>query len=139
MYGSEHGFGFNEGDLAGVISVTLPKRTILQRTVAMFSFVEVGVIFLSILPILWFVRRSVIVPVRKITHVAESISKGKEAEIDAEQLSPDSANEVDQLTLAMSRMRSSFAIAMRKMKEAREATKKAEAYARKLEKQNLEK
>lgn len=135
VYGAEHGFGFKEGDLAGVISVTLPKRTVMQSTLAMFSFVEAGVIFMSILPILWFVRRSVILPVRKITHVAESISKGKEAQIDAAQLSPESANEIDQLTLAMSRMRSSFSIAMRKMKEAREEAKKAEQYAQDLEKQ----
>jgi len=134
IYGSEHGFGFKEGDLAGVISVTLPKRTMMQSTLTLFSFVEVGVIFMSILPILWFVRRSVILPVRKITQVAESISKGREADIDAAQLSPESANEIDQLTLAMSRMRSSFSIAMRKMKEAREEAKRVEEYAQELEK-----
>lgn len=134
VYGSERGFGFKEGDLAGVISVTLPKRTVLQSTLAMFSFAEAAVIFLSILPILWFVRQAVILPVRKITHVAESISKGKEAEIDAAHLSPESVNEIDQLTLAVSRMRSSFSIAMRKMKEAREAAKKAEQHAQELEK-----
>ncbi len=134
VYGAERGFGFKEGDLAGVISVTLPKRSLLQSTLSMFSFIEVGVIFLSIIPILWFVRHSVIKPVKKITQVAESISKGKEAEIDADQLSPDSANEIDQLTLAMSRMRSSFAIAMKKMHEARDNAKKAVQYAKKLEK-----
>lgn len=133
IYGSENGFGFKEGDLAGVISVTLPKRNIVQSTLTMFSFVEVGVILLSILPILWFVRRSVILPVRRITHVAESISKGREAEIDAEKLSPESPNEIDQLTLAMSRMRFSFTIAMKKMKEARESAKNAEHYAQELE------
>jgi methyl-accepting chemotaxis protein len=135
VYGSENGFGFQEGDLAGVISVTLPKRTVVQSTLAMFSFAEAAIIFISILPILWFVRRAVILPVRKITLVTESISKGKEAEIDAAQLSPESANEIDQLTLAVSRMRSSFSIAMKKMKEAREAAKNAEQYAQELEKQ----
>lgn len=133
VYGAEHGFGFKEGDLAGVISVTLPKRTVLQSTLTMFSFAEAGVIVLSILPILWFVRRSVLIPVRKITQVAESISKGREAEIDAEKLSPESPNEIDQLTLAMSRMRFSFTIAMRKMREAREIAKKAEQHAQDLE------
>ncbi len=129
VYGAEHGFGFKEGDVAGVISVTLPKKTLLESTFSMFSFVEAGVIIMSILPILWFIRRSVILPVRRITHVAESISKGKEAEIDAANLSPDSRNEIDQLTLATSRMRASFAIAMRKMKEARETANKAVKYA----------
>lgn len=134
VYGAERGFGFKEGDLAGVISVTLPRRSLLQSTLSMFSFLEVGVIFLSIVPILWFVRHSVIKPVRKITQVAESISKGKDADIDAAQLSPDSANEIDQLTLAMSRMRSSFSIAMKKMHEARDNAKKAVQYAKNLEK-----
>lgn len=134
VYGSENGFGFKEGDLAGVISVTLPKRTIVQSTLTMFSFAEAAIIFISILPILWFVRKAVILPVRRITFVAESISKGKEADIDAAELSPESANEIDQLTLAVSRMRSSFSIAMKKMKEAREAAKHAEQYAQELEK-----
>ncbi len=134
VYGSENGFGFKEGDLAGVISVTLPKRTIVQSTLTMFSFAEAAIIFISILPILWFVRKAVILPVRRITFVAESISKGKEADIDAAELSPESPNEIDQLTLAVSRMRSSFSIAMKKMKEAREAAKNAENYAQDLEK-----
>ncbi len=134
VYGSENGFGFKEGDLAGVISVTLPKRTIVQSTLTMFSFAEAAIIFISILPILWFVRKAVILPVRRITFVAESISKGREADIDAAELSPESANEIDQLTLAVSRMRSSFSIAMKKMKEAREAAKNAEKYAQDLEK-----
>lgn len=98
----------------------------------MLSFLEATIIMLSILPILWFVHRGVIVPVRKITHVAESISKGQDADIDASALSPDSRNEIDQLTLATSRMRSSFSIAMRKMKEARAAANKATKYAQAL-------
>lgn len=134
VYGSENGFGFKEGDVAGVISVTLPKKTLVESTKSMFSFIEAGVIFLSILPILWFVRRSVIIPVRKITHVAESISRGHDADIDASNLSPDSPNEIDQLTLATSRMRASFAIAMRKMKEARATANKAVKYAQNVKK-----
>lgn len=138
VYGAQRGFGFKEGDVAGVISVTLPKKTLLQSTFSMISLIEVGVIVLSILPILWFIHRSVIVPVRRITHVADSISKGKDAPIDAADLSPDSRNEIDQLTLATSRMRSSFSIAMRKMKEARSAANKATRYAKSLEKKGEE-
>lgn len=133
VYGGERGFGFEEGDVAGVISVTLPKKTLLQSTFSMISLLEVGVIVLSILPILWFIRHSVIVPVRRITFAADSISKGQDANIDAADLSPDSRNEIDQLTLATSRMRSSFSIAMRKMKEARTAANKAKKYAKSLQ------
>lgn len=136
VYGAERGFGFSEGDVAGVISVTLPRKSLLESTISMFSVIEVGVIFLSILPILWFIRYSVILPVRRITHVAESISKGKDAVIDASDLSPESNNEIHQLTLATSRMRSSFAIAMRKMKEARETANKAVKYAKSVQKKD---
>lgn len=132
IYGAERGFGFREGDVAGVISVTLPKKTLFASTLSMFSLIEVGIIFLSILPILWFVRRSIIVPVKELTNAAESISRGQESDVDISRVPPDSQNEIHQLMVATSRMRSSFNIATRKMNEARAQADKAMRYARSL-------
>lgn len=132
IYGAERGFGFREGDVAGIISVTLPKKNLYASTLSMFSLIEVGVIFLSILPILWFVRRSIIVPVKELTNAAESISRGQESDVDISRVPQDSQNEIHQLMVATSRMRSSFTIATRKMNEARAQADKAIRYARSL-------
>ncbi len=132
IYGSDGGFGFKEGDVAGIISVTLPKKNLWQSTMSMFSLVEVGIIFLSILPIMWFVRRAIIVPVKTLTAAADNISKGQEADVDISAVPQNSQNEIHQLMLATARMRSSFTIATRKMKEARAQTDKAIRYAKAL-------
>lgn len=48
-------------------------------------------------------------------------------------LNPDSRNEIDQLKLATSRMKTSFNIAIRKMKEARVTAQKAVKVAKSLQ------
>jgi methyl-accepting chemotaxis protein len=124
-YGSENGFGFNVGDVAGIISVTIPQRSLLTGAVSVFGLLELIAIFVSIGIILWFIRRNIILPVSRLTEVAEKISRGEEAELDTSTLSSESKNEIDQLTLATSRMSKSFSLSMRKTTEARTAAKQA--------------
>ena len=133
-YGNENGFGFKEGDLAGVISVTLPKKSLLKSTVSVFSLIILAVILLSIVPILWFLRRAVISPVKSLTALAEQISKGQTTDIDTNHIPLDSRNEIHQLMLATSRMRSSFSITLRKLKETRAHADKVTRYAKSLQK-----
>jgi len=124
-YGNKNGFGFAEGDVAGIISVTIPKRRLLGGSVSVFGAAELGAIVLSILLILWFIRRSIINPVRELTRVAELISRGQPAELNTTQINAASGNEIDQLKLATSRMNTSFALAMRKTHEARKKAQQA--------------
>jgi HAMP domain-containing protein len=136
-YGSENGFGFKVGDVAGIISVTIPQRSLLSGAVSVFGFLELLAIFASVGVILWFVRRTIIVPVSELTQVAEKISRGEEAELDTKTVNSKSKNEIDQLTLATSRMSKSFSLSMRKTKEARlkaqQAIKVAQALKTKYE------
>lgn len=123
-YGNERGFGFKTGDVAGVISVTLPKRSVFERTFSLINAAEMTVIFLSILPMLWFIRRAIILPIREITHAADEISRGKDVHVDVTDTVAGSKNEIHTLKIATARMRNSFIIALRKMREARSQTDK---------------
>jgi methyl-accepting chemotaxis protein len=138
-YGSENGFGFEEGDLAGIISVTIPQRNILAGSVSLFGIVEISAIALSILLILWFVRRTIIRPVHELTEMANSISRGQETDLDVSSIPLSSRNEIDQLKLATSRMKTSFNLSIRKVKEARSAAQKAIRVAKALKAQQSEK
>jgi methyl-accepting chemotaxis protein len=119
VYGNEHGFGFKTGDVAGVISVTLPKRNIFESAISLINAVEMAVIFLSILPMMWFIRRAIILPIKQITHAADEISRGKDVHVDVTDTVADTKNEIHTLKIATARMRNSFIIAVRKMREAR--------------------
>ncbi len=138
-YGSENGFGFEAGDLAGIISVTIPQRNLLAGTVSLFGMVEILAIALSILVILWFVRRTIIQPVGVLTQMADNISKGQETELDVSSIPLNSRNEIDQLKLATSRMKTSFNLSIRKVKEARAAAQQAIKVAKTLKAQQEQK
>jgi len=119
VYGNEHGFGFKTGDVAGVISVTLPKRSVFQSAFSWINAIELLIILLSILPMIWFIRRAIILPIKHITHAADEISRGKDVHVDVTDTAADSKNEIHTLKIATARMRNSFVIALRKMREAR--------------------
>ena len=138
-YGRENGFGFTEGDVAGIISVTIPQRNIFSGAVSVFGGLEILAIGFSVLLILWFVRRQIILPVKSITENAEKISKGESADISTEGISSASNNEIDQLTLATSRMATSFTLAMRKMTESRKAAQQAIKVAKALKAERQQK
>ncbi|TVZ37504.1 HAMP domain-containing protein [Alteromonadaceae bacterium 2753L.S.0a.02] len=131
-YGRDNGFGFKEGDIAGIISVTLPRKSLFDSSLSIVSLIEVLVIVLSIVPILWFVRRAVLLPVKRLTHAAEQISKGQETDYDIANVPNKSSNEIHQLMMATARMKNSFNIAMKKMNEARAQANKAIKYAKAL-------
>jgi len=134
-YGRNNGFGFKEGDVAGIISVTIPQRNLLGGAVSVFGFIEVVAVFGSVLLILWFVRRQIILPVREITTTAEKISKGESPELVTKGIDSSSANEIDQLTLATNRMATSFSLALKKMAESRKAANQAIKVAKALKAQ----
>ena len=134
-YGSENGFGFKVGDVAGIISVTIPQRNLISGAVSVFGIIEVLTIAASILLILWFVRLQIISPVTEITALAEKISKGEPADLETNQINSESKHEIDQLKLATGRMATSFALAMKKMTESRKAAAQAVKVAKALKEQ----
>lgn len=132
QYGRENGFGFQVGDVAGIISVTIPQRNILTGAVSVFGLIEIAAIVLSVLVILWFVRRQIIAPVSELTLVAEKISKGESVELDTSTIAKSSKNEIDQLKLATGRMATSFSLSVKKMYEYRQSAAKAIKVAKEL-------
>jgi len=123
-YGAEHGFGFKEGDVAGVISVTIPANPLYMKALNFVGLKEIALIFASFVIALWFVRSAIILPIKKLTEAAHDVSTGKETLIDTSGIDVNTGNEIHQLTLALSRMRNSTYLAMKKMREARAEAEK---------------
>lgn len=120
-YGTQRGFGFKAGDLAGVISVTIPSRKLYESIWGFVGIKELALILTSIVLALWFVRSALLVPIKRLTEAAHDISTGKDTHIDTEGIDTNTNNELHQLTLAISRMKNSTNIAMKKMREAKTA------------------
>lgn len=123
-YGSEHGFGFKEGDVAGVISVSIPANPLYMKALNFVGVKELALILVPFMIALWFVRSAVVAPIKKLTQAAQDVSTGKETPIDTAHIEGDTRNEIHQLTLAVSRMRNSTYLAMKKMRDARAETEK---------------
>lgn len=123
-YGSEHGFGFKEGDVAGVISVSIPANPLYMKALNFVGVKEILLILVPFIIALWFVRSSIISPIKKLTEAAHDVSTGKETPIDTSGIDINTSNEIHQLTLALSRMRNSTQLAMKKMREARAEAEK---------------
>jgi HAMP domain-containing protein len=123
-YGKEKGFGFKEGDLAGVISVTIPTEKIWTGILKFVGFAEIALIVSSMAIFMLMVRLWVVLPIRKLTQAAQDISLGKDVSMDSAALSEGTRNEIHQLTQALNRLRSSMQISIKKMREARELVAK---------------
>lgn len=123
-YGAEHGFGFKEGDVAGVISVSIPANPLYMKALNFVGVKEILLILVPFIIALWFVRSSIISPIKKLTEAAHDVSTGKETPIDTSGIDINTSNEIHQLTLALSRMRNSTHLAMKKMREARAEAEK---------------
>ncbi|MDZ7923696.1 MAG: DUF3365 domain-containing protein [Marinagarivorans sp.] len=139
-YGEKNGFGFMEGDLAGVISVTIPSRKLYFNVLSFVGVKEIVIVIFSIFIVLLFVRIALINPIKKLTSAAHDISTGKETPINIDGIAENSRNEIHQLSLALNRMRTSSQVAIKKMREAEATTKdilaKAKAAIAKLKRDN---
>lgn len=118
-YGSERGFGFKEGDVAGVISVSIPENPLYLRALHFVGVKEALLILVPLMIALWFVRSAVISPIKKLTETAHDVSMGKEATVEIDGIDLNTRNEIHQLTLALNRMKNSTQLALKKMREAR--------------------
>ncbi|GGY72989.1 hypothetical protein GCM10011613_17520 [Cellvibrio zantedeschiae] len=123
-YGSEHGFGFKEGDVAGVISVSIPANPLYMKALNFVGIKEIVLILVPFIIALWFVRAAIISPIKKLTEVAHEVSTGKDTPVDTAGIDLNTHNEIHQLTLALSRMRNSTQLALKKMREARAEAEK---------------
>jgi methyl-accepting chemotaxis protein len=107
-YGLEHGFGFKEGDVAGVISVRLPTKPFMEVALGVIAPWQIVLILVSFVISFVFFQFAIVRPIRRLTKVTSQVSVGKKADLDVSGLNPRSANELDQLALATDRLRTSL-------------------------------
>ncbi len=114
-YGTEHGFGFKEGEVAGIISVRLPVRSFWKVTADVVGPLQIGLLVSAFLISVLFIQFAVVRPIKRVTRAAERISVGQQADLGAAGLQRTSGNEIHQLILATERLRASLALAMQRL------------------------
>jgi HAMP domain-containing protein len=116
-YGTNHGFGFKEGDVAGIISVSLPARSFWQVAVIIVGGWQLVMILGAFVIAMLFVRFAIVNPVDRLTRATHQISLAQPADLGVAGIGRSSRNELHQLAIAIDRLRRSIQIAMRKLGE----------------------
>jgi HAMP domain-containing protein len=114
-YGTQNGFGFKEGDVAGIISVRLPARSFWDVALDVVGIWQLLMIVAAFAIALVFIRYAVVRPIRRLTLATQQISLGKNADLGASKIYPKSGNELDQLALATERLRLSINMAIARL------------------------
>jgi methyl-accepting chemotaxis protein len=114
-YGTERGFGFKEGEVAGIISVRLPIRSFWQVAASVVGPAQIAMLAAAFLVAVLFIQFAVVRPIRRLTIAAERISVGAAADLGAARINRKSGNEVHQLILATERLRASMALAIQRL------------------------
>ena len=118
-YGDKRGFGFKEGDLAGVISVTLPMSTFAQAALPFLGWKEIALVLAAFLIAILFLHYAVLRPLKLLTQQADAASMGDAPDIDLEHVKQNTRNEVERLGLAIARLNTSTRMAISQMKTTR--------------------
>jgi Protein of unknown function (DUF3365) len=116
-YGTEHGFGFKEGEVAGIISVRLPIRSFWQVTRDVLGPLQIALLVSAFLVAVLFIQFAVVRPIKKVTAAAERISVGQPADLGSANLKRTSGNEMHQLILATERLRASLMLAIQRARK----------------------
>jgi HAMP domain-containing protein len=113
-YGVEHGYGFKEGEVAGIISVRLPIRSFWDVAAGVVGPIQIALLVSAFLVAFLFIQFAVVRPLKKLTLAAEKVSTGQAADLGASRLDRKSGNEVRQLILAVDRLRASMMMAIQR-------------------------
>ena len=114
-YGTQNGFGFKEGDVAGIISVRLPARSFWDVALNVVGVWQLAMIIGAFVIAMLYMRYAIVARVRKLTAATQLISVGKDADLGLKAIDPGSHNELDQLALATERLRRSINMAMQRL------------------------
>lgn len=117
-YGTAHGFGWKLNEIIGAQVISVPADRVIQKA-NKSSVVIIGIVSLVFLGVIVlvnvFLNRQVILPLKRITRVAEEVSTGH-MEVDFDQVSND---EIGNLARAFKRMKLSLEMAMKRLKTSR--------------------
>jgi len=114
-YGTANGFGFREGDVAGVISVRLPAPSFWTVALTIVGPAQLAMIAGAFLIAMLFVRFAIVAPVKRLTHATHQISIAQAADLGVASIGRNSRNELHQLAIAIDRLRRSIQLAMQKL------------------------
>ncbi len=114
-YGTAHGFGWKLNEIIGAQIISVPADRVIQKA-NQSSVVIIGIvsiIFVAVIVLVnVFLNRQVILPLKRITRVAEEVSTGH-MEVEFDRVSND---EIGNLTRAFKRMKLSLEMAMKRLK-----------------------
>jgi len=116
-YGTQNGFGFKEGEVAGIISVRLPVRSFWQVTRDVVGPLQLALLVSAFLVAVVFIQFAVVRPIKRVTAAAERISVGQSADLGSAGLKRTSGNEMHQLILATERLRASLMLAIQRARK----------------------
>ncbi|MEM7195230.1 MAG: DUF3365 domain-containing protein [Pseudomonadota bacterium] len=116
-YGDQRGYGFSEGDLAGVISVTLPMVAFRSAVLPFIGIREVLLVIAAFLLAVGFLQFVVLAPLKRLTQDAEAASMGDTYDIDLGKVKQTTRNEIERLGLSIKRLNTSSKIAIDRMRE----------------------
>jgi len=115
-YGTKAGFGFKEGDVAGVISVNIPTKSLAETSFRVVGIPQLVLVLAAFVAAFLFIKLVVVNPIKRLTNAADKVSVGENAELGLEKVNPKSANEVHQLAFSINRLRTSLVLVMQRMK-----------------------
>ena len=117
IYGRENGFGWKVGDTVGAQIVSVPERVPLARARSNLYLLMGGltIIFALMLVLLnLLLHFFIIVPVRRISKLADEVSLGN---MEVPEFQHSSRDEIGSLAVSFNRMRRSLVAAMRMLGE----------------------
>jgi len=114
-YGTQNGFGFKEGEVAGIISVRLPARSFWDVALNVVGVWQLLMILAAFVIAMLFMHYAVVRRLKRLTDATQQISLGKPGELQAANINPRSRNELDQLALATERLRVSINMAIQRL------------------------
>ncbi|MEH1838712.1 MAG: DUF3365 domain-containing protein [Nostoc sp.] len=115
LYGTANGFGWKLNEIVGAQIITVPANNVINKAhqSSLLIILIVSTIFIAtILLVNYFLNRQVVMPLKRMTRIAEEVSTGH-MEVEFEQMSND---EIGNLAKAFKRMQLSLEMAMKRIK-----------------------
>lgn len=121
LYGSANGFGWKLNEIIGAQIISVPANNVINKAnqSSLLIVLIVSTIFIAtILLVNFFLNRQVVIPLKRMTRIAEEVSTGH-LEVEFEQMSND---EIGNLARAFKRMQLSLEMAMKRIKRTHGST-----------------
>ncbi len=115
----QRAINYKEGDLRGIISVTIIPPGVLATAVKLIDIWNIGALLLAVLIFWFFTKKEITEPIERLTKAAHDISLGKlDVDLGVRGLKEESIkDEITKLAIAIDRLRASIQIAMDRLRK----------------------